>query len=598
MERNTDHRRRDPQPSRAAAMDLEVCGDRRMGTPSAGNRVPEVLTPLVNRMPSPMVTRNLMRRQADSGLNLVTILALLVKRRLLIAALFAVFFAPAVVYVMTAPKKYDAEVKLILKKNRADVAMAGTPAAPATVGEAEVAAEIELLKGREIYEQVARRAGLVAQRGEARRALAEAVQQMEANLKIQQIGKTNIISLRNTATSPDVAALVPNQLAELYLKKHVEVHGSGGAANFFDERTAFYQRQLDEAQKALTHFRQTGDVSLLNEQKQAYLRRATELKSGLEEAEGQARDAEVRLRMLAQQRGGQPLQVETSSRVVHTTALAERLKGNLIDLQNKRAELLTKYDPQYRLVREVDQQLADIHAALERESQPRIADTSQAPNPLRQSLEAEALRLESQLGGLRARREALAGDLAEYRGRQARLESLTADHNDLERSVKIAEENYLLYQRKLEEARLGDALDQRRILNVAILERAEVPALPAPQHRTYLLLFGFFAASFGALAGAFVTDYLERNLPAKKPVGGQRASDQSGEPAAREAALAPPAAPQFSRRREAATPHSLLPTVVEVESTSVAVSVDAWRELFDRRSRAQAEHDVKKGTQG
>ena len=603
MERNTDSRENDFPTPGGRGMGLEVYGDRRPGGAPPRDRVPEVLTPLVNRIPSPIVTRNMMRRQADSGLNLVTILALLVKRRLLLLGLFALLFTPVVAYVMTLPNRYDAEVKLILKKNRAEVSVAGTSQPPAAVGEAEVAAEIELLKNHELYEQVAREAGLVGNSPNgagARRASAEAVQQLEGNLRIQQIGKTSIISLRNTSGSAEIAAMVPNRLAELYIRKHIEVHGGGDASRFFDERTTHFQTQLDEAQRALAHFRQTGDVSLLNEQKQAYLRRATDLKVALEEAESQSRDAEVRLRMLEQQRKAQPLQVETGSRTVRTSALAERLKGSLIDLQTKRAELVTKYDPQYRLVKDVDQQLADTRAALERESQPQLADSSQAPNPLRQSLESESLRLESQAAGLRARKTVIAKDLTEYRTRQSRLEQLTANHNDLERSVKIAEENYLLYQRKLEEARLGDALDQRRILNVAVLERATVPVLPAPRHRTYLLLFGFFAAGFGALAGAFVTDYLERNLPARAPAGGQRSSDQlvASEDRDRELVAASPATPQYYRRRETAGQSGAVPTVVEVESTSIAVPAQAWRELFDRRSRTLSDVNGKNGSRG
>lgn len=601
MERNTDSHHRVSRSPGGPSMGLEVYGDRRPGVTVPDDRVPEALAPLVNRMPPPMVTRNMMRRQADSGLNLVTILTLLMKRKLLLLGLFALFFGPVVAFIITIPKKYDAEVKLILKKNRAEVSVAGTTQAPMAVGEADVAAEIELLKSHELYEQVARESGLAGKSQnsvEARRLAAEAVRQLQANLKIQQIGKTNIISLRYTSTSAATAAMVLNRLAELYLKKHIEVHGGGGASQFFNERTAHYQQQLDEAQRALTQFRQTGDVSLLNEQKQAYLRRATDLKVALEEADSQARDSEVRLRTLEQQRGAQPLQVETGSRTVRTSALAERLKGSVIDLQTKRAELLTKYDPQYRLVKEIDQQLFDTRAALERESQPQLADSSQAPNPLRQSLEAESLRLQSQAAGLRARRSLLAQDLTEYRGRQSRLEQLTANHNDLERSVKIAEENYLLYEHKLEEARLGDALDQRRILNVAVLERADVPVLPAPQHRTYLLLFGFFAASFGALAGAFITDYLERNLPARAPAGGQRSSDRLASSEEPEPVTTPQAAPQYFRRRDATGQTGALPTVVEVESTSIAVPADAWRELFDRRSRALAEEDAQNRNQG
>ena len=45
--------------------------------------------------------------------------------------------------------------------------------------------------------------------------------------------------------------------------------------------------------------------------------------------------------------------------------------------------------------------------------------------------------------------------------------------------MKTEEDNYLLYLRKQEEARINDALDRRGILNVAIAEPATHPALPS-----------------------------------------------------------------------------------------------------------------------
>jgi hypothetical protein len=46
---------------------------------------------------------------------------------------------------------------------------------------------------------------------------------------------------------------------------------------------------------------------------------------------------------------------------------------------------------------------------------------------------------------------------------------------NLLRTVETSEENYLLYQRKREEAAMTDALDCTRILNVAVAEQPTVP---------------------------------------------------------------------------------------------------------------------------
>jgi len=75
---------------------------------------------------------------------------------------------------------------------------------------------------------------------------------------------------------------------------------------------------------------------------------------------------------------------------------------------------------------------------------------------------------------------------------------------DLLRSTKAAEQNSLLYLRKREESRITDALDRRRILNVAVAQEPLVPALPARSGGWYLLIGTLFAlllavgATFGA----------------------------------------------------------------------------------------------------
>jgi uncharacterized protein involved in exopolysaccharide biosynthesis len=656
----------------------------RRGSHGAGSGMPgeiaaaEVIAAPQSRQGSPVVPRNQMRRQSDRGFNLGTVLGLMLRRRKTVLAVFSLLFLPVLGYVATREAKYETELRLLLKRQAAPGVASATGAAG--VSEADVQAEIELLKSKELYEAAGREAKLIGERAKPREVALE-VAGIEQRLKIAQVGKTNIISVKYHAGEPGAAAAIPNALAELYLQKHIALHSNDEAARFFSDQTGIYQRQLEAAQTALTRFRQTGDVTLLQEQKQAYLRRATDLEAAAQETESSLRDLEQRALMLERQRDGLPATVETGNRVARGSATVEKLKSLLIDLGNKRTELLTKYDANYRLVKEVDKQIADARTALERESAPQVVDQTNAPNPLRQGLESDLLRTQSQMAGLRARRQTVDRDLTEYRVRQHRLEQATANHNDLERAVKIAEENFLLYQRKLEEARLAEALDKQRLLTVAILEKASVPALAASQHRTFLLLFGFLAAAFLALASAFVADYLERNLPTREslaqaaPVAAGQAAEAAapvtmaaaapveaiaaatpaieisaepvlqpslpaarvmaalgprpvvverkrpaGETAARPQPVMIPAAKpamaaapsvasvleksrlELERNKAEERPVTAMPAVpgvtgvpgvpgvtAETPVTAVAVrSVDAWRELFDRRSRGAA----------
>jgi len=73
------------------------------------------------------------------------------------------------------------------------------------------------------------------------------------------------------------------------------------------------------------------------------------------------------------------------------------------------------------------------------------------------------------------------------------------------RAARANEENYLLYLRKQEEARISDALDRQRISNVLVAEAATVPFKPRGRSLLVILLGGVFAA-FASVMLAFVVD--------------------------------------------------------------------------------------------
>jgi uncharacterized protein involved in exopolysaccharide biosynthesis len=78
----------------------------------------------------------------------------------------------------------------------------------------------------------------------------------------------------------------------------------------------------------------------------------------------------------------------------------------------------------------------------------------------------------------------------------------------LQASEKAAQETYLRYVKKEEEARMDDALDARGIVDVAIAEQPVAPALPL--WSTWMVLtVGFLAAGTSGVGAAFVADYFD-----------------------------------------------------------------------------------------
>jgi uncharacterized protein involved in exopolysaccharide biosynthesis len=132
-------------------------------------------------------------------------------------------------------------------------------------------------------------------------------------------------------------------------------------------------------------------------------------------------------------------------------------------------------------------------------------------NPVRQTLELQIAKEQSELAGLEARRQALLQQTGDYRTQVAKLGNSTAEYDDLVRGQKRAEDSYLLYARKTEEARIADSLDKQKISNVAIAENPVEPRLPSKPNVPLNLLLGTLLACFLSLGLAFGAEYMQES---------------------------------------------------------------------------------------
>ena len=110
-----------------------------------------------------------------------------------------------------------------------------------------------------------------------------------------------------------------------------------------------------------------------------------------------------------------------------------------------------------------------------------------------------------------AQADATAKVVQHYQGIARSLDEKETQQADLVRNVKTSEDNYLLYMRKREEARISDALDSKRIVNVAIAEAATVPAFPT-LHLGWVLIGGFFTAGIVSVGTAYGVDRLDASF--------------------------------------------------------------------------------------
>jgi len=440
-------------------------------------------------------------------------------RRLWLSVFIAVFVA-VVIYGVFMPT-YQAEMKVMVRRNRTEATatptLAQTPELNRqSVTEEDLNSEAELLRDKDILGRVVQTGGLTSDgvlswifdRGDENKRMERAVNRLSDRLGVEPVRKTTLISVTYASSNPEESARVLRSLADAYLQRHVQVHRPSGESDFFQQQMEHAQQGLNEAEMQLMEFtRDEGVVS-------ASMERDTALQK-LSEGEAEYRQTKValaetarRIVTLQAKLGSFPERTTTQIRNSDNPELLEKLKSKLLELQLKRTELLTKYEPTYRLVQEVDQQIVEAKTALAAEDQAPLRDETTEKDQNHEWAKSELAKAQVEFDALRSRASAMNAQLASSRDTAHQLGDRAIKQEELLRNLKSAEDKYVLYANKREEARIGDALDQSRILDVSLVEEPKAPALPTRS------AFGFGVIGL-ALAGtcstglAFASDYLD-----------------------------------------------------------------------------------------
>ena len=336
----------------------------------------------------------------------------------------------------------------------------------------------------------------------------EASAQLAKDLIINPVKKANIIEVKYTSGSPETAAAVLRKVQDLYLEKHLKLHRPPGTYEFFKAQADNNEAQLREAERQLSTFQQSMNVVSLTQQKEQTVQKVAEAKSRLLETTAFLREVNERIAKVQQQLDTIQPRIVTQRRAMPNQYSAERLNTMMVELQNRRTQLLTKFRPEDRLVREVDQQIKTTRTALNKASSETLTEQSTDLNPLSQTLETERARARVDQAGALGRQEMLAGQLAQYETQLSRLEGITAEYEDLNRKVKQSADNYQLYKQKEEEARITDELDQNKITNVSIAEAPVQSQLPVRPNRPLNLVLGLFLGGLLAFGSVFVAEFM------------------------------------------------------------------------------------------
>jgi uncharacterized protein involved in exopolysaccharide biosynthesis len=445
----------------------------------------------------------------------------------LLLALASIFVALAL------STSYEAHMSILVNRERLDPMVSAESASqvliPASaVTEEEINSEAELLRSRDVLEKVAVENGLVEAEKRSLRArllgqqseseyVSLAVKHLGSELKIETPTKTNLITVTYTSRDPQTAYGVLNTLATLYVEKHVAVHRPTGSYEFFSKEADKYRDALADSEARLASFGKEEGVVAPDAQRSDMAQVVSTSVGTLHQVEQTIAADQERIRNDKVQMDKTPERSLTQQATNASDSLMQQLEANLLAAQVKRTQLVAKFDLSYPLVREADQEIADTQAAIAKAQSAKYVNETTDRDPTFELLREDASKTQADLAAQRAAAVSLKESIQNMQSQMVGLDQKALKQQDLLRDAKANEDNYLLYLSKREQERASDALDEKRIANVAIAVPPAIPTLPQAS-LAMILMIGFCLAIAGSAGAAYAVEYFDSSFQSPRDV--------------------------------------------------------------------------------
>ena len=435
------------------------------------------------------------------------------------------FVAATLVAWVWAARYYQANMQVVVEQDRSDPAI--TSAQVANVNNTkqvtldQVTSEVTLLQGEDMLRSVVAACHLgeswspmdiflpsdEQQRRAAKQELA--TRTLVKKIKVEAATTSDVIDVKyGRMGEPDKPACVLQTLGKLYLEKHLQLARPVGSSDFFAQETEKYRKALAESEQKLVAFSADQKVAAPDLVRTDMAQQLAIADSNLYQAQQMIAADQKRIENVKGQMAATPARSSTSEVSNSSYLLMQNLQTDLLAAQVKRTQLLLKYDPNYPLVKEVDQEIAVTQEAIAKADAAKYVNRTTDRDPTYEYLREDMAKTEADLAAQRATAAALVGSIHGIQTEMVKLDQQAVTQSALLREAKADEGNYLLYLGKREQERTSDALDQRRIANVAIAVPAVTPILP--KYSPFLVMFlGLIASVFLAVAAAYVMEYLD-----------------------------------------------------------------------------------------
>jgi uncharacterized protein involved in exopolysaccharide biosynthesis len=329
---------------------------------------------------------------------------------------------------------------------------------------------------------------------------------LRGKTKVTPLRSTNLLQISLESPDPQWAVNVVNKVADYYLDQHLKVHKTPGVEEFYDEQERELRLGLTETETTLEEFQKREGVIDVEKELSSTLRRLANAETNLQNTESSVRETTEKVHILKAQVKEQRENVRAGRTTPNNPVIA-KIRDRLVQLELERDSLLQRYTEKNRMVTDREKEIAELKDRLKKELQNVMGGEAVSLSGIHDGLLRSFLAARANLKAFEARRDSLSGAVAALSSQATELRKKSYVSDRLQQEIKAKKVALALYRRKAEEARISEAMDERRLGSVSIFEKAALP-LPRGGHDPMTISFIAFIICLGIAVGlAFAIEF-------------------------------------------------------------------------------------------
>ena len=311
-------------------------------------------------------------------------------------------------------------------------------------------------------------------------------------LVVTPLIETQLVDVQISSPNAALARDIANAHVAAFIKSTLETRFelTAEAREFLEKKLIELKVNVEKSERELTSFQRDHHIVSIDKGNSLVLDSLRKLNSDLTDAQSKRIDLES-LHRIVQKRDNRLL-----SQIIDNPTI-EGLRKQITTLQVQDAHLGTKFKPNYRGRVAIQQELEEAKARLDQE------------------INRVVTSIEKDYGAAKAREQALTVETERARRAALDLQEKAVEYAVLEREVAS---NRALYEAVFKKTKESTLTGEGPIPNLRVVDRAEIPLIPAPPAWVKTLLLSVAVGLFGGIGLAFLLHFLDNTLKTPEEV--------------------------------------------------------------------------------